>query len=146
LAIERRWSPGDVVSLKFNMAPQVIEANIRVVDDYGGAAVQRGPLVYCREQLDQPDGVALYNVSLDLRQNASSQFHDEFQTDLLGGVVLLKHLGTASERPASADKLYYRYAAGTAPARPVELRFIPYYAWANRAATPMQVWTPVRRA
>jgi uncharacterized protein len=146
LAIERRWSPGDVVSLKFNMAPQVIEANIRVVDDYGRAAVQRGPLVYCLEQLDQPEGVPLYNVSLDLRQNASSQFHDEFQKDLLGGIVLLKHLGAASERPASADKLYYRYAAGTAPARPVELRFIPYYAWANRAATPMQVWTPVRRA
>ena len=141
-----RWSPGDVVSLKFNMAPQVIEANVRVVDDYGRAAVQRGPLVYCLEQLDQPEGVPLYDVSLDLRQNASSQFHDEFQKDLLGGIVLLKHLGAASERPASADKLYYRYTASAPPARPVELRFIPYYAWANRAATPMQVWTPVLRA
>jgi hypothetical protein len=146
LAMRRRWSPGDVVSLKFNMAPQVIEANVRVVDDYGRAAVQRGPLVYCLEQLDQPEGVPLYDVSLDLRQNASSQFHDEFQKDLLGGIALLKHLGAASERPASADKLYYPYAASTAPARPVELRFIPYYAWANRAATPMQVWTPVLRA
>jgi DUF1680 family protein len=146
LAMQRHWSPGDVVSLKFNMAPQVIAANVRVVDDYGRAAVQRGPLVYCLEQLDQPEGVPLYNVSLDLRQNASSQFHDEFQKDLLGGIVLLKHLGAASEKPASADKLYYRYAPSTAPARPVELRFIPYYAWANRAATPMQVWTPVLRA
>jgi uncharacterized protein len=26
--------------------------------------------------------------------------------------------------------------------RPVQLTFIPYYAWANRAQTPMQVWTP----
>jgi DUF1680 family protein len=146
LAMQRRWSPGDVVSLKFNMAPQVTEANVRVVDDYGRAAVQRGPLVYCLEQLDQPEGVPLYDVSLDLRQNASSQFHDEFQKDLLGGIVLLKHLGAASERPASADKLYSRYAPSTAPARPVELRLIPYYAWANRAATPMQVWTPVLRA
>src|SRR5580765_1724820 len=116
LAMQRHWSPGDVVSLKFNMAPQVIAANVRVVDDYGRAAVQRGSLVYCLEQLDQPAGVPLYDVSLDLRQNASSQFHDEFQKDLLGGIVLLKHLGAASERPASADKLYYRYAPSTAPA------------------------------
>jgi DUF1680 family protein len=28
----------------------------------------------------------------------------------------------------------------------VELNFIPYYAWANRAGTPMQVWTPVLKA
>jgi DUF1680 family protein len=25
----------------------------------------------------------------------------------------------------------------------VALTFIPYYAWANREATPMQVWTPL---
>jgi DUF1680 family protein len=143
LAMQRRWSPGDVVSLKFNMAPQVIEANVRVVDDYGRGAVQRGPLAYCLEQLDQPEGVPLYDVSLDLRHKASSQFRDEFQKDLLGGIALLKHVGAVGEKPASANKLYYRYATSTAPARPVELRFIPYYAWANRAATPMQVWTPI---
>jgi len=146
LAMQRRWSPGDVVSLKFDMAPQVIEANVRVVDDYGRAAVQRGPLVYCLEQLDQPDGVPLYDVSLDLRQKAWSPFHDEFQKDLLGGVVVLKHVGAAAESSAAADKLYYPYAASATPARPVELKFIPYYAWANRDATPMQVWTPILRA
>jgi len=34
----------------------------------------------------------------------------------------------------------------TSKARQVELSFVPYYAWANRAATPMQVWTPVLKA
>jgi hypothetical protein len=28
----------------------------------------------------------------------------------------------------------------------VELKFVPYCAWANRAATPMQVWTPILKA
>ena len=54
-------------------------------------AVQRGPLVYCLEQLDQPAGVPLYDVSLDLRQKDSSSLSEEFRSDLLGGIVVLKH-------------------------------------------------------
>ena len=146
LPLRRRWSPGDTIGVKFNMSPQVIEANARVVDDYGRAAVQRGPLVYCLEQLDQADGVRLYDVSLDLRQKGSSQFHEQFQKDLLGGIVVLTHSGAAMARAASDNKLYYSYSPKPIEARPVELRFIPYYAWANRAPTPMQVWTPVLRA
>jgi DUF1680 family protein len=146
LALRRNWSSGDVLNVKFDMVPQVIEANPRVVDDYGRAAVQRGPLIYCLEQLDQPEAVPLYDVCLDLREKASSQFHEEFQGDLLGGVMVVKHAGAANEKSASGRKLYYPYTANPTQARQVELRFIPYYAWANRAPTPMQVWTPILRA
>jgi uncharacterized protein len=143
LALRRHWAPGDIVNVKFNMTPQVIEANNRVVDDYGRVAVQRGPLVYCLEQLDQPNGVPLYNVSLDLRAKSSSQFQEEFKQDLLGGVVVLRHVGAVNEQ--TANKLYHAYAPSSRPAKQVELAFIPYYAWANRTATPMQVWTPYLR-
>ena len=74
VALARRWSPGDEIRVKFNMTPQVIEANRRVVDDYGRLAVQRGPLVYCLEQLDQPEGVSLFDVSLDMRHEPASPF------------------------------------------------------------------------
>ena len=145
LNLRRRWSPGDVLAVKFGMNPQVITANPRVVDDYGRAAVQRGPLVYCLEQLDQPEGVTLFDALLDTRR-ASPQFAAEFQKDLLGGVVVIKHLGVVSEKSSAESKLYGRFTATGPAARATELRFIPYYAWANRAATPMQVWTPVLRA
>ena len=145
LALRRRWSSGDVISVKFNMSPQVIEANARVVDDYGRVAVQRGPLVYCLEQLDQPEGVVLYDVSLDLRQKNTSQFHEEYERDLLGGMVTLKHAGAADEKSSSGGQLYGRYSPNPSQIHPVELKFIPYYAWANRAPTPMQVWTPFLR-
>jgi hypothetical protein len=36
--------------------------------------------------------------------------------------------------------LYYRYRGGSQRTRKVPLTFIPYYAWANRQATSMQVW------
>jgi uncharacterized protein len=143
LALRRRWCPGDVVTVNFNMTPQVIEANNRVVDDYGRVAVQRGPLVYCLEQLDQPDGVALYNVSVDLRGKSSSQFQEEFKPDLLGGIVVLHNAGAANDQTAS--KLYHAYTPNSPQTKQVDLTFIPYYAWANRAATPMQVWTPYLR-
>jgi len=146
LAVRRRWSPRDAIHLKFGMTPQVIEANRRVVDDYGRVAVQRGPLVYCLEQLDQPLGVSLYDVSLDLRQDSSPAFHEEFDKDLLGGIVVLKHAGAWAEKTSSDGKLYRAYTPTVPKGRQVELKFIPYYAWANRAATPMQVWTPTFRA
>ena len=145
LALRRRWSSGDVINVKFNMTPQVIEANARVVDDYARVAVQRGPLVYCLEQLDQPGGVPLYDISLDLRPKDASRFQEEFEANLLGGITVLKHVGAATPQSASGSKLYYRYTSDSAPTRPVELQFIPYYAWANRAPTPMQVWTPYLR-
>ncbi len=146
LALQRRWSAGDAISVKFAMTPQVIEANPRVVDDYGRVAVQRGPLVYCLEQLDQPDGVGLFDVSMDVRPERSSNFEEEFQNDLLGGVMVLKHRGAVADKSATSEALYQRYTVKKPEIKQVELRFIPYYAWANRAATPMQVWTPVLRA
>jgi DUF1680 family protein len=146
LALKRQWSAGDVIMVKFGMTPQVIEANPRVVDDYGRVAVQRGPLVYCLEQLDQPDGVQLFDVSLDVRQKGAAAFHEEFQKDLLGGIVVLKHEGAAREKSSSAGALYRSFSGEAAKGRQVELSFIPYYAWANRAGTPMQVWTPVVKA
>lgn len=141
LAVKRRWAAGDSVEMKFDMAPQVLEANRRVVEDYGRVAVQRGPLVYCLEEVDQAEGVALSEVSMDLR--AAAKFREEQRSNLLGGIVALKHPGAIQEKAKGEGKLYFRYASGKQKPMPVELTFIPYYAWANRAPTPMQVWTPV---
>jgi DUF1680 family protein len=146
LALRRQWTAGDVVQVKFGMTPQIIEANPRVVDDYGRVAVQRGPLVYCLERLDQPKGVQLFDVSLDVRQKGASAFREEFNKDLLGGIVVLKHTAAMSEKSSSQSALYRTYTVEASKGRQVELTFIPYYAWANRVGTPMQVWTPVLQA
>jgi len=83
---------------------------------------------------------------LDLRRSASPRFQEQFRANLLGGIVVLKHPGAANENSVSGSKLYSSYTAAPAQAHEVELQFIPYYAWANRAPTPMQVWTPYLRA
>jgi DUF1680 family protein len=146
LPIERKWSAGDVIRLHMEMPPQVIQANPRVIDDAGRVAVQRGPLVYCLEELDQPDGVSLVNVALDLSNQEEEKFQSQLQADLLGGVVVLRHAGRAFDNDAGDKTLYSAYSGGKTTSRRIPLTFIPYYAWANRQATSMQVWTPLYKA
>lgn len=142
LPITRRWSAGDVVQLKLNVVPQVLEANPRVADDTGRVAVQRGPLIYCLEEIDQPAGISLSDVAVNPGRHSSDQFKPEFRNDLLGGMVVLHHEGAVYERE-SPEKLLYSQYKRDAGSRKVSLTFIPYYAWANRQATYMQVWNPV---
>lgn len=139
LPIRRRWSPGDAVELKINVVPQVIEANPRVADDTGRVAVERGPLIYCLEEIDQPSGIRLSDVAVNAERRASEAFEAEFKSDLLGGMVVLHHTGAVYARGASEGLLYSRYNRDS-NTRKVPLAFIPYYAWANRQATFMQVW------
>ena len=146
LPIRRRWTPGDVVLVRLEMRPQVLEANPHVADDTGRVAVQRGPLLYCMEQVDQPSGVALADVALNLGPGSGSHFQSEYRSDLLGGVVLLRHDGVVYDRSGSEGRLYPRYTGQPPRTRQVPLTFIPYYAWANRQATGMQVWTPLFKA
>ncbi len=142
LPVRRRWSPGDVIHLSAEMTPQVLEANPRLADDTGRVAVQRGPLVYCLEELDQIDGIALSDVALSLGKRTESNFQNEFKGDLLDGIVVLHHTGVAYENASARKVLYSRYTGESMKTRPAPLTFIPYYSWSNRGATAMQVWTP----
>ena len=120
LPIRRRWSPGDVIQLKVEVIPQVIEANPRfVADDTGRVAIQRGPLIYCLEEVDQPSGVSLSDVAVNPGRHPAEQFQAEFKSDLLGGMVVLYHTGAVYERAASEKVLYSRYGR---EARPVRFR------------------------
>jgi DUF1680 family protein len=141
--IRRKWMAGDVIRLHMDMTPQILTANPRVADDTGRVALQRGPLLYCLEGLDQPNGVELSDVALNVNGKSETRFSSEFRKDLLGGVHLLHHNGVVYERSASKAALYSKFSAQAGKTRPISLTFIPYYAWANRNATVMQVWTPV---
>ncbi len=140
LPIRRQWSAGDLVQVKLEVVPQVIEANPRVADDTGRIAIQRGPLIYCLEEIDQPTGVSLNDVAVNPGRHPAEQFQSEFRSDLLGGMVVLHHTGAVYEREASEKSLYSRYGTESTKFRKIPLTFIPYYSWANRQATAMQVW------
>jgi hypothetical protein len=98
------------------------------------------------EALDQPGGIELADVALNVGQKPASQFESEYLKDMLGGMVVLRHKGVAYQRAETAAGLYSRYSSQPPKTRQIPLTFIPYYAWANRQATEMQVWTPLSNA
>ncbi len=141
LAIRRVWKRGDRVRLELPIEPQLVAANPRVSDDAGKVAVQRGPLIYCLEGLDQ-NGASLADLSIVA--DPSKIRAAEFRPGVLGGIVEIKAEGAVSARPSAQAPLYYPFAAAPKPARPTELTFIPYYTFSNREPTEMAVWVPYR--
>jgi uncharacterized protein len=144
--IRRRWSPGDAVALHFPTATKVLASNPRVAENRGRVAVQRGPIVYCLEQLDQPNTPALSDVAIRGSQSPDQAFSSEYKSDLLDGVNILHHNGAALEVASSTEALYLAASPDRPKTRPQSLTLIPYFAWANRQPTQMQVWTPYSRA
>jgi len=144
LQVRRKWAPGDKITLRMDMAPQLLEANRRVLENNGRVALERGPLVYCLEGLDQPEGTSLTDVSIRASgKNLSAGFTESFEKDLLDGVLVLKHEGAVSRPSAARSALYFSADAPASSSSKVTLTFIPYYAWLNRKPSPMQVWTPL---
>jgi DUF1680 family protein len=140
LPIRRRWEAGDKIRIQFDMTPKVLTANPQLADDSGRVAIQRGPLVYCLEQLDQKGVPSLNDVAVVLGRNPGSEFRPEFRGDLLGGIVVLHHEGAVTQNNLSEQPLYQLFQPASLRTRPAELTFIPYYAWANREPSPMQLW------
>lgn len=122
--LHRRWKPGDVVQLTFDMPVRRIKANSYVEADKTRAALMRGPIVYCFEGTD--NGGAVQNLVIA----SGTQFTPEYRSDLLGGVVVLH--GTA--------RGVFRTGIDQVVAAPFQVTATPYYANANRGTCPMQVW------
>jgi DUF1680 family protein len=142
ISLIRTWQAGDMITLNFPLQTVQTLANPRIADLYGRVAIERGPLVYAVEQSDQ-NGVAINDVFLRLGSTGTVEFHKE----LLGGVTIIKMPGLVSEKPLAEEPLYQGYPGGFGrPRRPITLTFIPYYSWANRDPTPMEVWIPASRA
>jgi DUF1680 family protein len=143
LPIRRQWKSGDGVTLSLPLPAEVLAANPKVAENTGRVAIQRGPLVYCMEELDQTSGAAAADVSIAMG-NKPKDFELEYQADLLGGITVLRHGAAIAEIPSADRALYEPANTRAAKTRSGELTLIPYYAWANRKPTAMQVWIPVR--
>jgi hypothetical protein len=93
--------------------------------------------------VDQEEKGSIFDATLLASAGPNWGFTSEFRPDILGGIVMLKHSGTATVKPLSEEPLY-RPLEGTAQSKPKEvtLTFVPYYAWANRLPGAMEVWIP----
>lgn len=124
--IKRTWRKGDQLSLQLPMEIKKVKADTNLTDNIGKLALQRGPILYCAEWVDNNGRVA----NLVLPENSS--LTAAFKPDLLRGVTVLQ-----GELPAviieNGNSITTKKQPFTA---------IPYYSWANRGQGEMSVWFP----
>ncbi len=136
--ISRKFDPGDIIELDLHMEARLIRANAKVEEARNQVAVMRGPLVYCLEQIDLPENIRLSDVYLSPR----SRYVDGYETDLLGGLGIIKTKGYVIPDGNTNNDLYFEIC-NQQKKEMVDITLIPYFAWNNRGIAPMSVWLPV---
>lgn len=140
LRLHTTWQPGDVVSLNLAMPIRLATADPRVDAVRNCAAIERGPLVYCLEEDDQPLP-GLDDFVLDPTTPTTDTITEP--TNPLHGVTVIR--GSSRRRtPPSPD--WWPYHTGTRPdslTDPLPFLAIPYYTWANRKDGAMRIWLPM---
>lgn len=126
------WN-GDEVTVRFEQETELVRAHPAVESDAGRVAVERGPLVYCAESVDNDRPLHQYALASD------AVIDPERREDLLGGVTILE---ADAEVPAldGWEGALYRPDDET-DTESARLTMVPYYAWDNREPGEMRVWT-----
>lgn len=118
------------ITVSFDMTPFAVCANVGVIKDIGKLCIQAGPVVYCAESVD--NGENLHALALD------TEFGYEVKYDEFSGLNSLVIDGYRVEN--TTDKLYARASKESAVKKPVKIKMIPYYSFANRGETDMLTW------
>jgi uncharacterized protein len=82
--IARHWQAGDTVEISFPMLIRRVVSHENVRDNVGKVAVERGPIVYCAEAVDNND----HALDLPLPDGVTLTTHQD--KDLLSGVTTIK--------------------------------------------------------
>lgn len=133
--IEREWVKGDVITLDMPMEITFVEGHARIEETRNQVAVKRGPIIYCIESPDLPDGTAILDVYL----NSEDRLEANYKPDFLGGVATIN--ANLLLRKNTQKKIYGTVTKPVWDAYKTQL--VPYFAWSNRGQAEMTVFMPV---
>jgi DUF1680 family protein len=125
--LKKTWQKGDVVSFNIPLETRRVIAIDSIKEDRNQVALQRGPLIYCFESVDNNGSVS--NIIVP----DTTSFFPRFEKDKLGGVMILQ--GTAPIAEVAGDGLSIK-------SEDKQIIAIPYFAWANRGQGQMKTWVP----
>ncbi|MFW9921914.1 MAG: glycoside hydrolase family 127 protein [Candidatus Thorarchaeota archaeon] len=111
--ITRDWTDTTNISLIFPMDINIHQAHKRVRNNHNKIALSRGPIIFCFESIDNSTS-SIPKASIDLSKELESKFNEK----LFGGIYELFGVDKNNQ----------------------PLKAIPYYCWANRGSSKMQVW------
>lgn len=132
LSVRRAWAKGDSVKLELPMDVRRVAAHPKARDVAETAVIQRGPIVYCLEQVDNEANLEEIYLPLD------AKLTPKHEADLLNGITVLEGQAVVFEEPEWSRKLYQPLAVN----KTTKIRAIPYNVWDNRKAGAMTVWLP----
>ncbi len=118
------------ITLTLEITPVFYKSDYRVRDNAGKVCLMRGPVVYCLESED--NGTDLYAVCVD------TDCKVEFGKDEGLNVDVLSCKGYRDVGEVEGENSIYKVYEEEL--LPVDLKFIPYYAFANRKPSDMTVW------
>lgn len=135
--LKRAWKTGDKIELALDMPATLLESNPLVEETRNQVTVKRGPVVYCIESADLPnanvfDVVIPSNIKL---QPLAMKIDNGNIMALTGEARLLLSGSWKNTLYKEVNTSY----------KPVKIKLIPYYAWANRGRTDMTVWMNLMR-
>jgi len=130
--IQRSWRSGDRVEILLPMPIERIHAHPAVRANAGKVAIQRGPVVYCLEEVD--NGPNLPDLSLPQDAKLTLGACDQS----LGGAPVIHGVARRSTMTSQWEHILY---SPVGPKREeVAIKAIPYFAWGNRQPGEMLVW------
>ena len=115
----------DEIIINFNMPVRFVSANKKVHTNSGRVAIMRGPVVYCLEGVD--NGKDLTALRVDIKG----------KIQVAEGEFIVPDIIAEGFKEKENDNLYFD---ATDEYIETSLKFIPYYAYANRGETDMLVW------
>ena len=136
--VTRQWRDGDELILDLPMRARLIRPHPRIDAVRGCAAFERGPLVYCLEEVDAGGAQRLESLRVD----TSAPLTETEQ--MIGGdpVVALQAQADICG-PRDDDNFPYRSEDWWASSAHAGLTLVPYFAWGNRRpGETMRVWVP----
>ena len=125
--LNREWKKGDVIEYNLPLNVHRVEANSNVVADRGKVALERGPIVYCLEGVDNNNFYG--NMSIPDEAILTTAF----DKNTLNGIEIIRGEGVFSTTSKEGIAL---------PPKKQSFVAIPYYSWSNRGTTQMEVWLP----
>ena len=132
--LSRQWTDGDTVDLTLSMPVERVMPHPHIRQTAGQIALQRGPLVYCLEEVD--NGSRLANICIPSTATLGSSFDSE----LFGGISVVSGEALRVEPAEESSALYRHESRAEYAADSYVFKAIPYYLWANRDHGEMRVW------
>ena len=114
--LRREWQGTTRIELRLPLSIHRVSAHPAVSDLAGAVALERGPLVYALEEVDNGKGL------LDYALPDAAPLRAEHAPDLLGGVTVIR--GEALDASGHGS----------------QFKAVPYYAWGHRDVGEMTVW------